>query len=196
MFGKTNSSTILNGSVTKGVSLTHENVSSSSPVINNNISIQNTSQNDEPSTASPLGQTVEITNESTVSTAQSDINNHDTEAINCEREARATSCEAENKFLKAILKIYINQKLYFSGKYIVVDINELAELIHVLVDDKVEVEAEPIEVNCLGNPKLPYAKIINIWVNKNGQRCIFKYTYPQLLTLFDEYNISLKVVRA
>lgn len=182
MFGKTNSSTILNGSVTKGVSLTHENVSSSNPVINNNINIQSTSQDAEQAASAPLSQTVEITSESNFNER--------------EREADTLNFEAENKFLKAILKIYINQKLYFSGKYIVVDINELAELIHIVVNDNVEIEVEPIEVNCLGNPKLPYSKVANIWINKNGQRCIFKYTYPQLLTLFDEYNISLKVVRA
>ena len=192
MFGKTNSSTILNGSVTKGVSLTHENISSSSPVINNNINIQSPGQNDSEQLATtPLSQTVEITSESNFNEREQAA-----ETLNFEREARATSCEAENKFLKAILKIYINQKLYFSGKYIVVDINELAELIHIVVNDIVEIEVEPIEVNCLGNPKLPYSKVANIWVNKNGQRYIFKYTYPQLLTLFDEYNISLKVVRA
>ena len=183
MFGKTNSSTILNGSVTKGVSLTHENVSSSNPVINNNINIQSPGQNDsEQIVTAPLSQAVEITSESNFNER--------------EREADTLNFEAENKFLKAILKIYINQKLYFSGKYIVVDINELAELIHIVVNDNVEIEVEPIEVNCLGNPKLPYSKVANIWINKNGQRCIFKYTYPQLLTLFDEYNISLKVVRA
>ena len=183
MFGKTNSSTILNGSVTKGVSLTHENVSSSNPVINNNINIQSPGQNNsEQAATAPLSQTVEITSESNFNER--------------EREADTLNFEAENKFLKAILKIYINQKLYFSGKYIVVDINELAELIHIVVNDNVEIEVEPIEVNCLGNPKLPYSKVANIWINKNGQRCIFKYTYPQLLTLFDEYNISLKVVRA
>ena len=58
-----------------------------------------------------------------------------------------------------------------------------------------EIENEPIEVTCLGNPKLPYTKINNIWVTKDDQKSIFKYTYSHLLSLFDDCKISLKAIR-
>ena len=178
MFGKSNSS-IVAGSVTKGVSISHENASNSNPVINNNISINNNDSAaevvhyDSPPVVEPQAIEQQVR-------PKNDIK----------------SIQQENDFLKAILKIYINQKLYFNGKYIVCTPEELAELIKLITEaDVVEIEHEPIEVSCLCNPKVPYSKVVNIWIEKDDQRSIFKYIYSNLLSLFDECKISLKAVR-
>ena len=168
MFGKTN---------TKGVSLTHENSSTSNPTITTNINIRNSN--------------ADINSESD----GKDLNVHYNSPYNDIQE-QSMDLQSELLFLKAILNIYMNQKLYFSGKYIVCTPDELINLIKLLTNsEQVEIETEPIEVSCLGNPKLPYSKIINIWILKDNQRSIFKYSYSQFLTLFDECKVSLKVVR-
>ena len=167
MFGKSN---------TKGLSLSHENISSANPIINNNISIQN-DNGDEKSIQVIEKQSVEnnVISNNQEYVPQSDI-------------------QSENNFLRAILKIYIGQKLYFSGKYIVCTLPELIELIQLITNGEIDIEVEPFEVACCGKNS-SYSKIANIWVNKDGQRSIFKYSYSQFLSLFDEYRISLKVVR-
>ena len=179
MFGKSNPTApvMLNGSITKGVSVTHENLSTSNPIINNNINIKNTSE-------------IEAKGEVHYENPYSNVQER---SVN---EVSITDLQSQNEFLKVILNIYMNQKLYFSGKYIVCTPDELIDLIKLLtLCEQVEIETESIEVSCLGNPKLPYAKIINIWTVKDGQRSIFKYTYPQFLSIFDQCKVSLKVVR-
>ena len=179
MFGKSNPTApvMLNGSITKGVSVTHENLSTSNPIINNNINIKNTSE-------------IEAKGEVQYENPYSNVQER---SVN---EVSITDLQSQNEFLKVILNIYMNQKLYFSGEYIVCTPDELIDLIKLLtLCEQVEIETESIEVSCLGNPKLPYAKIINIWTVKDGQRSIFKYTYPQFLSIFDECKVSLKVVR-
>ena len=170
MFGKTN---------TKGLSLSHENISSSNPVITNNISISNCENGDEKSIQVIEKQSIE---DNTLNIQES-ISQSDPSLI-----------QSENSFLKAILKIYIGQKLYFSGKYIVCTLQELIELIQLITNGEVDIETEPLEVACCGSNS-SYSKVANIWINKDGQRSIFKYSYSQFLSLFDEYKISLKIVR-
>ena len=192
MFGKSNSSNLVNGSVTKGLSLTHENLSSSNPIINNNISIsQNSEGSDLRSSQASLSK---IENEISIE------RNHKSEAATeCNEGADINSefglIQCENNFLKAILRIYIGQKIYFNGKYIVCTLSDLIELISLLTNSEVEIDIEPFEVSCCGTNSNPYSKVTNIWVNKDEQRSIFKYSYSQFLSLFDEYKISLKVVR-
>jgi len=174
MFGKSNSN-VLAGTINKGLSISHENTSNSNPVINNNININH---NDS---------TIEVQNNSS-------NDNEPSKELTLNIDIKAL--QKENEFLKAILNIYINQKLYFNGKYIVCTSDELIELIKLLTEaESVDIEFEPIEISCLGNPKVPYAKILNIWINKGGERVIFKYNYSNLLSLFEECKISLKSLR-
>ena len=190
MFGKTNSTTILNGTITKGVSLTHENLSSSNPIINNNISITN---NDTKDNQSP---SIECVVKSEGETQLNQEPNERIQLTTTERiQGQSVDLKAENEFLKAILRIYVSQKLYFSGKHIICTPQELIQLIQLLTNGEVEIETEQIEVSCLGNPKTPFSKVLNLWVTKDDCKCVFKYAYSQFLSLFDEYNISLKVVR-
>ena len=101
------------------------------------------------------------------------------------------------EFLKMVIEIYMNQKLYYSGKFIVCSKDELILLIQSLTGGIVEIETEPIDVDCgcVSSSKLPYIKISNIWITLNDTRTIFKYDYANYLTLFDTYRISLKLVR-
>jgi len=89
----------------------------------------------------------------------------------------------------------MNQKLYFSGKYIVCSENDLKNLIQILTGGIVEIEIEPIEVSCLGSPA-PYSKILNIWITKDSIRIVFKYDYALYLSAFDEAKITLKYIRS
>ena len=180
MFGKKPTGPImLNGSITKGVSITHENLSTSNSVINNNINIKN-----ERGDAQIEAKTDDV----------GDVHYDNPYEKICEPTVQELT--SQNEFLKAILAIYMNQKLYFSGKFIVCTPDELIELIKLLtLCETVELEVDPIEVSCCGNTDLPYSKINNIWVVKDNQRSIFKYTYPQFLSIFDECKVSLKVVR-
>ena len=171
MFGKTN---------TKGLSLSHENSSTSNPVITNNISISNCDNGDEKSIQVIEKQSIEPNN---LNDTQESVPQHEPSHV-----------QSENNFLKAILRIYIGQKLYFNGKYIVCTLNELIELIQLITNGEVDIEVEPLEVACCGT-NTSYSKVANIWVTKDGQRSIFKYSYSQFLSLFDEYKISLKIVR-
>ena len=171
MFGKSN---------TKGLSLSHENYSTSNPVITNNISISNCETGDEKSIQVIEKQSVEDNNISNIP-----------ESIS---QSEPSLIQSENRFLKAILRIYIGQKIYFNGKYIVCTLQELIELIQIITNGEIDIEVEPLEVACCGANSL-YSKVANIWVTKDGQRSIFKYSYSQFLSLFDEYRISLKVVR-
>ncbi|MBR6906985.1 hypothetical protein IKN40_00285 [bacterium] len=181
MFGKTNSSTLVNGSYTKGVSVSHENSSTSSPIINNNISI-NQGENVEKDTHSLDQRDIQIIDNQQIEYPPKNI-------------PKDNSLQCENNFLKAILRIYIGQKIYFNGKYIVCTLSELVELIQLLTNCEAEIEVEPFEVSCCGANSSPYSKVSNIWIIKDGQKSIFKYVYSQFLSLFDEFKISLKVVR-
>ena len=134
MFGKSN---------TKGVSLAHENVSSANPIINNNISIQQ-DISDEKSIQVIEKQSVEDNN---ISNNQESIPQSDPSLI-----------QSENSFLKAILKIYIGQKLYFNGKYIVCTLQELIELLQLITNGEIDIEVEPFDVACCGNSST-YSKV-------------------------------------
>ena len=163
MFGK---------AVTKGVSLTHENTSSSNPIINNNININHNENITEGSGEVHYDKPYNELPKPTVEDLASQI-----------------------AFLKAVLSIYMNQK-FFSGKYIVCSPDELIDLVKLLTKaDTVEIETEAIEVSCCGSADLPYSKVSNIWINKDGQRVIFKYNYSHLLSIFDECKISVKYVK-
>lgn len=159
---------MLSGTITKGLSISHENLSTASSVVNNNISIQKSGEVlYEPSPLPEEEPKIELTND---------------------------DYKSQIEFLKAVIRLYVTQKIYFSGKYIVCDSDELKEMIHLITGGEVEIEAEPIEVSCLST-KISYSKIITIWVSKDGQRTVFKYQYPEYLTLFDECKVSLKYVR-
>ena len=103
-------------SFTKGISFHHETNASSQPNITNNISINASS---ELSQSNP-SVIVESANESKVQEVQT----------------QSIEPNNENTFLKKVLSIYMNQKFYFSGKFIVLTPDELLDLIQTLLPNK------------------------------------------------------------
>lgn len=172
-------------SFTKGVSFHHEtNASSqvsSNPTITNNISIHASNELSESSQFKVLesGEVKYEPNDKPVQTEQSPIQN-------------------ENEFLKKVLAIYMNQKIYWQNKSIVLKPDELLELIETLLPNKqITITTNDLdEVNCCGFVKdIPIKKVDSIWIDEGGNRQSFKYEFSSLVSLFDEYKISIKFVR-
>ena len=165
-------------SFTKGVSFHHETNASSQPTINNNISI--TASNELKTTDSPY-QTVENTQEDPIYPPPPE-----------------GTLPNETQFLKRVLGHYMNQKLYWSGKYLVLTAAELVELISLLLPGYlVDVVVSDIEVNCCGASKeLPYDKVDSIWTMKDDVKQNFKYAHSDIVAVFEEYRISIKYVHA
>ena len=167
-------------SFTKGVSFHHETNATSQPTINNNISIQTSNEagceikTDNPYAAIDSGE------------VRYDPTNTPTDGV-----------ANETQFLRRVLSYYMNQKLYWSGKYLVLTAQELAELIGLLLPGQnVDVLVSDVEVNCCGaSHELPFDKVEAIWITKDDIRQNFKYVFSNLVALFEEYRISIKYVR-
>lgn len=202
---------ILSASYTKGVSLSHQNVSQSNPVIQNTISIKANADNIEQMPTNEKNDVILNNPYNEVHyDSPTDMQNTETQTdqqnVVC-RNANVSvaginanvidQLKSQNEFLKMVIEIYMNQKLYYSGKFIVCSKDELILLIQSLTGGIVEIETEPIDVDCgcVSSSKLQYIKISNIWITLNDTRTIFKYDYANYLTLFDSYRISLKLVR-
>ena len=105
--------------------------------------------------------------------------------------------ERENEFLKKVLTIYMNQKLYWQNKYLILAADELLDLIQTLLPNKsVVITSNDIEdITCCSFKDIPIKKIDSIWVNDNDTQQNFKYCYSNLVSLLDQYKISIKFVR-
>ena len=163
-------------SFTKGISFHHETNASSQPTINNNISIN---ASNELSQSNP-SVVVESFNEASEKPIEQSIPN-------------------ENTFLKKVLDIYMNQRFYFSGKYIVLTPDELLDLINTLLPNKgVVITTNDIneDIGCCSFKDIPIKKVDNIWIDDEAAKQSFKYQYSNLVSLFDQYKISIKFVRA
>ena len=166
-------------SFTKGVSFHHETNASSQPNITNNISIN--ASNELKGNESIEQVKVEQSCEPSIKEVPNE-----------------SSVPNENEFLKKVLAIYMNQKFYFSGKFLVLTPDELLELIQTLLPNKsVVITSNDIDdVNCCGFIKdVPIKKVDSIWVEDENQKQSFKYQYSNLVSLFDQYRISIKFVR-
>jgi len=174
-------------SFTKGVSFHHETNASSQPNINNNITINASSQVSDGVERSSIDvdPPVGLAGDSNGSVEKSSS------------PLGERSFQSENEFLKKVLAIYMSQKFYFSGKYIVLTPNELIELIEILLPGKeVEIAAADDDVDCCGFKDAPLLKVESIWVSDNGQKQQFKYGYSNLVALFEDYHISIKFIRS
>lgn len=163
-------------SFTKGLSFHHETNAASQPTINNNISINATN---DISNSSP-----NVVIESSEKQVEQSIDQ--------------SSIPNENAFLKKVLDIYMNQRFYFSGKYIVLTPDELLDLIQTLLPNKaIVIKTNSIDdIGCCGFVKdVPIKKIDSIWVSSEDTEQNFKYVYSNLVALLDNYRISIKFVR-
>ena len=160
-------------SFTKGISFHHETNASSQPTINNNISIR-------------------ASNELSQSNIVIDSVKKDERVV--EQSVDSTTIQNETEFLKKVLDIYMNQRFYFSGKHIILKPDELLELLTILLPDKsiVIISNDP-EPECCKDA--PIKKVEAIWVDNDEQRQSFKYAYSHLVSLFEDYKISIKFVR-
>ena len=166
-------------SFTKGVSFHHETNASSQPTINNNITVNASS---------------EVKQENPYSTLDSSEVRYAPPEIS---EAEQSNIERENEFLRKVLAIYMSQKFYFSGKYLVLTSDELLELIQTLLPDKsIVITSEDIEVECCGLKDIPIKKVESIWIGEGDQQTNFKYGYSNLVALLDSYRISIKFTRS
>ena len=162
-------------SFTRGVSFHHETNASSQPTINNNITVNASS---------------EVKNENPYSTLESS-------EVRYEPTIEQSNVERENEFLRKVLAIYMDQKFYFSGKYLVLTSDELLDLIQTLLPNKsIVITSADIEVDCCGVKDAPIRKIESIWVGEGEEQTNFKYGYSNLVALFDSYKISIKFTRS
>ena len=167
-------------SFTKGLSFHHEtNASSqatSNPTITNNISIHATNELSE-STQYRVLDPGEVKYEPTDKPEQSTPN--------------------ENEFLKKLLNIYMKQPFYWENKTIVLLPDELLDLIDTLLPDKqITITTNDIEdIGCCSLKNLPIKKIDTIWIEDETSKQNFKYQFSNLVSLFDQYKISIKFVR-
>ena len=168
-------------SFTKGVSFHHETNAASQPTINNNISI-NTSN--ELRTSNP---NLKLESGEVRYTSQADV-----------QLSEPSNVEKENEFLRKVLSIYMSQKFYYSGKFLVLASNELLELIQSLLPDKsIVITSNDIEdVGCCSFKDVPIKKVDSIWVGEGDVQQNFKYAYSNLVALLEDYRISIKFVRA
>ena len=100
--------------------------------------------------------------------------------------------------LKKVLDIYMNQRFYFSGKYIVLTPDELLDLINTLLPNKggvITTNDINEDIGCCSFKDIPIKKVDNICIDDEAAKQSFKYQYSNLVSLFDQYKISIKFVR-
>ena len=167
-------------SFTKGVSFHHETNAASQPTINNNISI-NTS-NEVKTETGPNPYATEDKSELIYPPPPD--------------QEEKSDLTHENMFLKRILEHYMNQKLYWSGKYLVLAPDELTELLAILLPGyAVDVVLDEFEVTCCGKPQdIPFAKVDAVWLTKDDVRVNLKYARSDIVSVFESYKISTKFV--
>ena len=109
-----------------------------------------------------------------------------------------SAIERENEFLKKVLSLYMNQKVYWQNKYLILASDELLDLIQTLLPNKnIVITSNDIEeIGCCGCSEIPVKKIESIWVGQGDVNENFKYVHSNLVSLLDQYKISIKFVRA
>ena len=155
-------------SFTKGVSFHHED----RQTINNNITINNSNEQSNISHAEP----------GEVKYGQ----------------VEPSAIERENEFLKKVLNLYMNQKLYWQNKSLILASDELLDLIQTLLPNKnIVITSNDIEeVGCCDKLDIPIRKIESIWVGQGDVQENFKYVHSNLVSLLESYKISIKFVRS
>ena len=173
-------------SFTKGLSFHHEtnasSQASSNPTITNNISIHASNELSESSPYKVL-EPGEVKYDKPVQQVQTE----------------PTPIYNENEFLKKVLWLYMNQKIYWQNKSLILLPDELLELIQTLLPDKaITINCADVEeLGCCGisSKDIPVKKVDSIWVSTDDVQQNFKYCYSNQVSLLDQYKISIKYVR-
>ena len=169
-------------SFTKGVSFHHETNSFSQPTITNNISIHASNE----------------VSESTNPYKGLDSSEVKYEPVHEVQSSSSSSIEQETEFLKKVLSIYMSQKLYWQNKFLILSSDELLDLIQTLLPNKgIVITSNDLEdPGCCGFVKdVPIRKVESIWVSDGDAQQNFKYCYSNLVSLLDQYQISIKFVK-
>ena len=106
----------------------------------------------------------------------------------------------ELNFLRKVLDIYMSQTLVFKNKKILCTGEELIDLIKTITNAEntnIELETSVLDSSCgcINTSEIPILDVDKIWIISNNERKIFKYSYPQAISLFERCNISLKYIK-
>ena len=104
----------------------------------------------------------------------------------------------ELNFLRKVLDIYMSQTLVFKNKKILCTAEELIDLIKTITNaENIELETSVLDSSCgcINTSEIPILDVDKIWILSNNERKIFKYSYPQAISLFERCNISLKYIK-
>ena len=106
----------------------------------------------------------------------------------------------ELNFLRKVLDIYMSQTLVFKNKKILCTGEELIDLIKTITNAEnanIELETSVLDSSCgcINTSEIPILDVDKIWILSNNERKIFKYSYPQAISLFERCNISLKYIK-
>ena len=104
----------------------------------------------------------------------------------------------ELNFLRKVLDIYMSQTLVFKNKKILCTGEELIDLIKTITNaENIELETSVLDSSCgcINTSEIPILDVDKIWILSNNERKIFKYSYPQAISLFERCNISLKYIK-
>ena len=95
--------------------------------------------------------------------------------------------------LSLIVDLYQNNPLKFN-KYIIAEEAELINLLYLLTGaEEIQLTKDDPEVSC-GCKNLNFARVSKIMVKKNDNTYNFKYSFPNVIQLLDNRNISWKFV--
>lgn len=188
--------------LTRGVSLSHIQDASANPTVTNNITIRTESATtQEPSPDVTYPEVTPIRCKASEASFEAVAPAHLATVIQRDASEQDEQPEGvppvdEIEFLKSIIRIYMNQTFTFEGKRIVCTIDELSSLIKALTGGDVTIEASDldIECGCCGTTSTQLKQVDKIWVERGDVRTVFRYSYPQFLYLFEQYNISLKFI--
>ena len=167
----------------------HKDLTNQNPTITNNISIRSDS-----------GATIQATGDGGEFNLQYPPPPTVQQAPPMPQDLNSDQIQTENEFLKHVLHIYMNQPFYFKNKHILLSTDEMLDLLHVLLPQyEINIRlAEEEETGCCGavRDKLNIVKIDSIWLNRGEEAVNFKYAFSNLVSLFNQYNISTKYIRA
>ena len=171
-------------SFVRGVSFAREDKQSitNQPTINNNISINASSE-----------VKIEEPNFEPVESSQKVV------YPPIEKPVEPSAVERENQFLKKVLELFMNQPVYWSGKFMVLKAEELLGLLHILIPKtQLKLFTDEIDLGCCGvNKEAPYEKIDSItYDDEQHNQLNLKYAKSDIIALLNQYRISTKFVRA
>ena len=175
--------------VTRGVSLSHDTQATASPTVTTNINIQSTPLNTEGRDVSypevkPIQEREVQTLPPALTGEQQVLTSPYFNEVN------------ENDFLKSIIKIYMSEPFTYKGKSIICSADELIQLVQILTGGTVTLDVSELDIDCgcCSGQDLPIKTVNKIWVTKDEETTVFRYSYPHFLNLFEIYKISLKYI--